>query len=295
MKVSVSKWSKYKLMKQNALLADYLPETKIFKEDRLWSMLTRHKNVVIKPNFGRLGYKIMKVSDLSNDNYRIHYGRKINHISGQVPTINYINQINNKKRVIQQYISLATIDRAPFDLRVMLQRKRGSDDWFVTGKAAKLSFTGYFVTNASVKVLTIEEAINKSVIKNSVNITELNEKLNSLALETTRHLQKYYPKRTEIGLDVGIDEDGQLWIIEANYRPSIKMFEIMHDQSSYQNIVNFRTSPERYEERRKESTEEYDLPPAYKVKSKINKDPVGKFIPNFKKICRRLWPFKSSK
>ncbi|MCE7793901.1 YheC/YheD family protein [Salipaludibacillus sp. CUR1] len=275
MKVSVSKWSKYKLMKQNKVLADYLPETQIFKKGTLWSMLKRHETVVIKPNFGRLGYKILKVNSLGDDHYNIHYGRKVNHFYGQVPTRNYINQITNKKRVIQQYIPLATIDEAPFDFRVMLQRKKGSNDWFVTGKAAKVSFPGYFVTNASVQVLTVEEAINKSNLRNKVKMIELQKKLDNLGFETARYLQKYFPKRTEIGLDVGIDKRGNFWIIEANYRPSINMFEIMQDQSFYQNIVDFRASPERYKET--ESPEKNDLLPENKVISNTT-NPAGNFL-----------------
>ncbi|SES16183.1 YheC/YheD family protein [Salipaludibacillus aurantiacus] len=297
MKVSVSKWSKYKLMKQNKLLADYLPETRIFKRDTLWSMLKRHKSVVIKPNFGRLGFKILKVNSLGDDHYNIHYGRKINHFTGQVPTLNYINQITKKKRVVQQYIPLATIDDAPFDFRIMLQRKKRTDDWFVTGTAAKVSFSGYFVTNASVQVLTVEEAINKSILKNKVKVTDLQKKLDSLGLEAARHLQKYFPKRTEIGLDVGIDEDGNLWIIEANYRPSINMFEIMQNQTFYKNIVDFRSSPERYKERKTENTGKSESPgkndllPENKVTSNLNKNPDGNFITN---LIRRFRRFLSS-
>ena len=40
-----------------------------------------------------------------------------------------------------------------------------------------------------------------------------------LALTTAEALGEVYPTLGEIGLDVGIDRDGRLWILEVNRQP----------------------------------------------------------------------------
>jgi hypothetical protein len=39
---------------------------------------------------------------------------------------------------VQEKIPLACIGKCPFVIRVIFQRKQGAEEWYVTGKAAKL-------------------------------------------------------------------------------------------------------------------------------------------------------------
>lgn len=43
-----------------------------------------------------------------------------------------------------------------------------------------------------------------------------------------------------IGFDMGIDQEGEIWIIEANLTPNIAMFNKVEDKSAYELIKSYR-------------------------------------------------------
>ncbi|MNY76879.1 hypothetical protein D3C86_2166020 [compost metagenome] len=49
-------------------------------------------------------------------------------------------------------------------------------------------------------------------------------------------MQKRFRLVAELGLDIGIDEDLQLWLIEANTRPQYKLFRDHDDRTLYARI-----------------------------------------------------------
>ncbi|MBM7094990.1 MULTISPECIES: YheC/YheD family protein [Alteribacter] len=246
---SKSKYTKYKIMKKNRFLANYLPETCLYTRERLLLMLGRHKQVIIKPNVGKLGKGVIKISDLGRNyffgkkQYEVHIGNTSKTFDNFQSMLFYVERIKDrKKNVIQRYIPLATIDDQLFDMRIMLQRKKRSKNWVVSGKAVKVTFEDYIISNACIQVKTLEEAIGESSLEGRVSVERLNQKIDYLSIILARHLQKYYKKDKEIGLDLAIDKYGRLWIIEANFKPMINMFMGMEDESVYNNILAFRKS-----------------------------------------------------
>jgi hypothetical protein len=57
------------------------------------------------------------------------------------------------------------------------------------------------------------------------------EKLKSLSLDATRHMSRHYPKWSEFGLDIGMDENDQLWIYEINITPGALVFKNLSPES----------------------------------------------------------------
>ncbi|RNA66780.1 YheC/YheD family protein [Alteribacter keqinensis] len=244
---SKSKYTKYKIMKKNQFLINYLPETTLYTRKRMLRMLSKYKEVIIKPNVGRLGQGVIKVSDLG-EKYNLgkkQYEVRIRNTSkffDSVPSmLNHLNHIKSRKSyVIQRYIPLPLIDDQSFDMRIMLQRKRRSRDWVVSGKAVKVTLKEYFVSNACIQIETLEEAIRKSSLRNSSSEDKISKEIDRLSIILARHLQKYYKKDKEIGLDLAIDKNGRLWIIEANFKPMINMFRHLKDKSVYKEIRSYR-------------------------------------------------------
>lgn len=105
----------------------------------------------------------------------------------------------------------------------MAQRKRNSNQWFVTGKYAKVAAKDYMITNVTNQVLTLTHAIPQSSI-NHIFLQERIPELDSLALIAAHQLRRFYPNIRVIGFDIGIDGNGKLWIIEANFKPTFAPF-----------------------------------------------------------------------
>src|SRR5690606_25626954 len=126
----------------------------------------------------------------------------------------------------------------PIDIRVIVQRKRKSSEWIVTGKIAKVARDGYIITSAAKELVPVEEAIKRSSLNSELKQKMLNE-LDQVSLNTARQLEKYYTKSRLIGLDMGIDQEGKIWIIEANLTPNIAMFNKIEDKSDYETIKRY--------------------------------------------------------
>jgi hypothetical protein len=166
------KYRKYRLMKQNKELAAYLPETQLFSKQTLWKMLEKYGVVIVKPNYGSFGKKVIKISSLVEGKYEIHQGQQQYLFSSKAETYVFLNAtyLDNKRYIIQRFIPFATITNCPFDIRVMVQRTRRLDNWTVTGMAAKLAARKYIITNEAQRILSLEEAIEKSTINSHIGL-----------------------------------------------------------------------------------------------------------------------------
>lgn len=242
MRVSYGKWTKHKLMSQDDRLIGYLPDTEYFTEETLWGMLEKHSQVMLKPCFGYQGYGVVQLSALEDEQIELHKEYKKIILNGKEETYSYLKKKQfSKKRpryIVQQKIPLATINHNPFDMRVMVQRKRNSSEWFITGKLAKLAANNYVITNAAKAVISVEEALNQSNL-NKEHTPKIISELEVASLLAAQHLANSYPKQRVYGIDLGIDCGGKVWIIEANLSPATSMFKLLKDDS-YETIRSYK-------------------------------------------------------
>jgi hypothetical protein len=242
MTVSVGKWTKHKLMSKDERLTAYLPDTQYLNRSSLNKMLEKYNQIMVKPCFGYQGLGIIQISVLSDEDFELHIGHRKIIINGKEKIYDYLkeNHFPRKRQryIVQQRIALATIENNPFDIRVMVQRKKNSSDWVVTGKLAKVAANNFVVTNAAKAVLSVENAIEKSLINNE-KIKAIVADLEEVSLLIAGHLAKSYTKKRVYGIDLGIDQEGKVWIIEANLTPAVSMFKYLGD-GSYETINSYK-------------------------------------------------------
>ncbi len=241
MGTSVGKWTKHKILLKEVTLANYLPETQLLRKGTFHKLLSKYGEVIVKPCLSFHGKGVTQVTTVEDDNFSIHFGYKKKILKSAQEAYDFLRESyysRRKKYIVQQKISLATINNCPFDIRVMVQRKKESNQWQVTGKLAKVAARGFIITNVAQAVLPVEEAIERS--KLNFSTPELLAEIDQVSLLTANHLLKYYSTRRTIGLDIGIDINGKVWIIEANLKPDILMFKLLEDRSSYKMIRWFR-------------------------------------------------------
>jgi hypothetical protein len=238
----MSKWKRYNLLKENSDLKEYLPITKKLNENSFWEMIGEHKIVIIKPIRGNLGRNIFQVSIIgeTEDLYEIHHEGVIKKIKGKHETYSFIkSRIDPSRFLVQQKIRLVSIDKCPVDFRVMVQRKRQSSKWCITGKFAKVAYRGYIITNAAKEVLYIEDALRQTSLYTE-QMQEAIRIIDLTALTATSCIAGVRPKCRIIGFDFGVDERGKVWIIEANFRPAVFPFKMLENQSMYQTILKYK-------------------------------------------------------
>lgn len=235
------KWSKHTVMNLSPALKPVLPHTRKMSEEVFHDFIKRYHHLIVKPSNGEGGAGVIQITSLSEQRFRIHHGRSrtVVRLENLYPTIRRITSRRSKTTyLVQQRIPLLRIKGQPFDVRVMAQKHK-VEGWIVTGIMAKRAGRGYFITNlvrSKGRALPLSTAIRQSDYAGPVSIRELESRLQQIALTAVKHLQKYYRIHT-VGFDMGIDHKGNVWIIEANFRPDKSYFRRLKDQSMYRRIM----------------------------------------------------------
>jgi glutathione synthase/RimK-type ligase-like ATP-grasp enzyme len=239
---SRNKWLKYKFMITKKLLP-YLPETRLMTRESLWSLIKKYRHVIVKPVKGSRGSGVIQVSSIGKDKYLLHYENKSIRIRGKEKTYQYLKRkMGSKKYLVQRKISRPTVNGRPFDIRAIVQRKRNSSSWKVTGKVAKIAGKGYIVSNISKSkgtVMPLKIALKKSSIKH-LSTKTLESKIKKVARRTAKRLAYFFKGHRIYGLDIALDKKGHVWIIEANLFPILSHFRKMKDKKMYYRIMKYK-------------------------------------------------------
>jgi glutathione synthase/RimK-type ligase-like ATP-grasp enzyme len=227
-------------------LRPHIPETLKLTKSNLKYLIKKYSQVILKPVGGSRGSGVVKVSSKGNKRYKIYYEKTRTTVNGK-GLDNYINQIVRfHSYLVQRRINLAKINSRLFDIRVIVQRKKDSDSWRVTGQIAKVAGKGYIVTNikrSKGTILPVETAIDQSSLK-GFSIQTLLSNINKVSLLLAKKLSSLYPGHRVYGLDMGLDHNGHVWIIEANLYPLMSHFLKLKNETMYRQIMEYAEIPE---------------------------------------------------
>jgi glutathione synthase/RimK-type ligase-like ATP-grasp enzyme len=221
----LNKWRVYKLLSANEALIAYLPETKLLNRLNLEDMLHRHGVIFIKPANGSLGKGILKAWKENNSDilYRV-YGNKTHHgnASNASDLLRRIQPIiQDKSYIVQQGIDLVKYQDAAFDIRIIYQ-KNGAGEWIISKKFVRVAAPGSSISNLSSggRVERSATVLGHIFQHNKRLIAENNKELNKLCELVANTLEiNDQGVFGELGLDIGIDQKGQLCLIEVNSKP----------------------------------------------------------------------------
>lgn len=237
--MSNSKWNQYQVLTSKYELRHYMPNTDLLTQETFRYYLSCYNAIIVKPCVGQNGIGVLQISKKNGTHYEIHAGiRKIMKLSWS-EAFDYIkkNYLTQNDYIVQQRIALATIKKCPIDIRVVTQKS--SAVWQVTGKIVKVAAEQFFITNAAQKLLTLEQAI-QNVKLSHISIKNLNAQLNEISLLASELLEENNSDLTIIGFDIGITENGDLWIIEGNAVPDVMMFKELDDKTMYKTIMDIK-------------------------------------------------------
>ncbi len=241
---SRSKWSKYRIVRGVRSLRSHVPKSKPYSKSNLKSMLARYGKVIVKPAHGSGGKGVMRVRS-SSGGIEIRYKRNRKTYSSRSEANRYIRRKSKgKELLVQRYIRLARIGGRPFDLRVMVQRRKNSSKWKVTGKLAKVAGKGYIITNvqrSQGKVMGVKSALRASDLRrNSASRRRrILKEVDRVSRVGAKTLRRHYRYIHTVGMDIGVDRDGKVWMIEPNFKPSLSLFKKLN-KKAYRNIVKYR-------------------------------------------------------
>lgn len=237
------KWDVYQILSIDSNFQNYLPTTEIYtNSQQLFNWLDKFP-VILKPLGGSHGAGVVKITS-QNNRYHI-IGRNLRNqmieksFDHKSQFLTWVRSfIHGRKFIIQQFIDLTTSDHQPYDIRVFLQ-KNSKDQWETLGKVARIG-SGLSVTSNLHGGGQVEDTV--TLLEREFGKTKASEILNKidhLATTLPSHIEARHGRLFELGLDVGIDRQGNVWIIEVNSKPGRKVFALLGDKKKrYQALIN---------------------------------------------------------
>lgn len=211
-----TRFSKYDIhRKLRDRYASHLPATVRYSKSQLQSMMDRYAGLFVKPESGSVGKGILQLVKLSSGSWKLKgKGKPIVAKPSNIRAIVH-RAINGRRYLIQQAIRLAKYKGKPYDIRVTVQRG-GDGYWHVVGMFGKVARRGSAVTNVA-RGGTVKKA--EVLFRNSFSHPSLiASNVRHLSLAMARHLGSKLNRLADVGLDIGVDESGKVYLIEMNAR-----------------------------------------------------------------------------
>ena len=214
-----SKWATHVVLSEDSLILPHLPRTVRFCETSdMANMLIIQPKLCVKSLWGSRGKEVMFV-EMSDNGLTLLYPngsvKAFGQLDGLVRAIKRFMQ--NKEFVIQQWIELASKENRYFDIRVLLQ-KVALNRWDCTALCLRQALPGHRSTSTSQggEVKQVSPLLLELWPSRYLQIvTDIKE----LAFNVAQRLEDKYGPLGELGIDVGIDINGGIWLFEVNSKP----------------------------------------------------------------------------
>ncbi|MER1957793.1 MAG: YheC/YheD family protein [Solibacillus sp.] len=202
--------------------ANYLiPTTNIKRVKQFYEQIQMYKKLVFKPVEGRKGKGIYFISKLVNG-YEVQKDSTRQTLSKAQLDSFLQQQLTEESFIVQPYIQSTMKNGQVFDFRIHVQ-KNGEGQWVITTVYPRVAPHGSIIPNINNGGFTnyLEPFLQLEFKEEAFNIKRM---LEHFGLSLARHLDeiqmiKFDEVIDEIGIDVGLDENGKLWIYEVNWRP----------------------------------------------------------------------------
>jgi len=222
----------YQLLKNDLNALAHIPESiPNPSPEQMKELLKKYSFIYFKPGTGSLGYGIYRITHLPKKGYFVRYRNngtnsllKFQSFDKLYRTLAIKHGSGLKNYVAQQGIRLIEIDKCPVDFRFHMH-KDGNNRWQPVGIGAKKAGRGSVTTHMKNggTLLTPEQALSHAFGHRAEVILE---QAKAISIMLSEAIERNYPYLLgELGLDIGIDKDGKVWMFEANAKPGRSIFK----------------------------------------------------------------------
>ena len=220
----LNKWQVYDLLKTTSIQS-LLPETKLYKNyTTITDILSIYPVIYLKPTNGSLGRGIIRIQKRGTE-----YLVRLSRITGSVSlNFNSFSQmikqlaprLKSEPYIAQAGIDLISIKHRPVDFRILVQ-KDDTGNWSITSMVARVADEKQFVSN-------LARGGTQSKIINAIRLSNLRDKQKTsrdhfinYSIAIAKQIEASGVGHfAELGIDLGLDVNGKIWLLEVNSKPS---------------------------------------------------------------------------
>ncbi|UNC92239.1 YheC/YheD family endospore coat-associated protein [Candidatus Contubernalis alkaliaceticus] len=213
------KYELYKLIEKNDTLRPNLPITRLLESTTdLKFILEKSRSIYLKACRGSRGKQVMAITKISDTKYKYSfYSKQV--VVGEVKDLYALFRVihwffQGKKVLVQQAIDLLTVDNRIIDIRGELQRN-GNGELEITAAPARMGTKNAPIATRG-KSYPFEVLFKKHFQLSDDKIKELKNTVDCFLIAVYKYLEESYGLFGEIGIDVGLDKNGKVWLIECN-------------------------------------------------------------------------------
>lgn len=227
----------------------YLPETRSLKKiDDFFDMFKKYSEVYIKLAGGTKGFGLIKAT-LKGNAYLFRFNKKKEEkIFYTVEEVSaFIAELLAEPRpyLIQQSIDMLSYKERKIDFRFIMQKDH-TKEWQCTGIIARFGKKGGIATNFQRAGFsrTFEEALKKATKLKYKEIYQKKQEMIQVCKKIACALDEMGNCYGDFGMDMAMDENLNVWIIEANNRRHEHRLPLfIHDEQMYYEV---KSNPVRY-------------------------------------------------
>ncbi|TCW40831.1 glutathione synthase/RimK-type ligase-like ATP-grasp enzyme [Laceyella sacchari] len=219
----LNKLEVYQILSKDERMHQYLPETYTYHTDKCREFLSRHPVVYLKPTNGSLGQGIIRVERSGGGQWLYQSATPNGTLSKTVPSKKELLHLLDKKirkqpYIMQQGLNLVKLGRRQVDFRVLAQ-KNIQGKWRITSSVGRIANDQHIVSNLARggTIRKTGELLNELPLATKPSINDIQHAALSIIHSFEEWVGGHY---AELGIDLGIDTKGKIWLIEINSKPS---------------------------------------------------------------------------
>jgi len=180
--------------------------------------LKEFDTIVVKPTSGLKGNNVIKITKMNEGKFKIGKEKKEEYINDDELENLYDEISKDTQYIAQKYIDSKSKQGDPYDCRIHLE-KNGLGKWEPARMFIRIGIGQKIVSNIA-QGGAISNPIDFLANEFGDDGIDIYKKLEKLANELPYWLEKTTEKTLmTMGLDVGIDKDGNLYVFEVNSYP----------------------------------------------------------------------------
>lgn len=216
-----NKWEMHQWLSNFPEVKEYLPESIIYqkRQDLIW-FLDQYGTAFIKPIYGSQGTGVIKALKKENRflfSYSEEGEDKEFYGNGRQAKEFLESAVKRRKFIIQQGISLISYEGKVIDFRLIIL-KNEYGEWQDLGMIGRYGAPGKVVSNVSRggRAEPGEVTLKKALKLGDAEVWDLRKRMSDIAINAAEKLEASGIHCANLGVDLGVDVNGRVWIIEIN-------------------------------------------------------------------------------